>query len=214
MRERQHLTDLVAALLEHLDVGVQEAIDRLELVADEEELVAGDEVDQLALEPVRVLELVDADLPEAQLLALADRFVIAEQVAGPQLEVVVVERGLVVLRRLVAAVEAQEELLSSSRSRAATALSAACSAVCRACSYSLSPLTAYSERSSSDSAAGLRSSSSIRRAAFSAPLDDDAARSPTRSRPGASPSESSSVRPADRSVSWTPVSIRRSACEP
>ena len=111
VRERQHLTDLIAALLEHLDVGVQEAVDRLELVADEEELVAGDEVDQLALEPVRVLELVDADLPEAQLLALADRFVIAEQVAGPQLEVVVVERGLAVLRRLVAAVEAQEELL-------------------------------------------------------------------------------------------------------
>ena len=111
VRERQHLADLVAALLEDLDVGVQEAVDRLELVADEEELVAGDEVDQLALEPVRVLELVDADLPEAQLLALADRLVVAEQVAGPQLEVVVVERRLAVLRRLVAAVEALEELL-------------------------------------------------------------------------------------------------------
>src|SRR4029453_17114813 len=67
--------------------------------------------DQLALEPVRVLELVDADLPEAQLLARADRLVVAEQVASPQLEGVVIERGLAVLRSLVAALEPLQQLL-------------------------------------------------------------------------------------------------------
>src|SRR5205085_761428 len=76
VREREDLADPLATLLEDLDVGVQEAVDRLELVADEEELVARDQVDQLALQPVRVLELVDADLAEAQLLALADRLVV------------------------------------------------------------------------------------------------------------------------------------------
>ncbi len=111
MRERQYLADLVAALLEDLDVGVQEAVDRLELVPNEEELVARDEVDQLALQPVRVLELVDADLTEAQLLARADRLVVAKQIARAELEVVVVEPGLAVLRRLVAAVEPLQELL-------------------------------------------------------------------------------------------------------
>ena len=111
MRQWQYLADLVAALLEDLDVGVQEAVDRLELVADEEQLVAGDEVDQLALQPVRVLELVDADLAEAELLARADLLVVAQQVAGSELEVVVVERRLAVLRLLVAALEAQQQLL-------------------------------------------------------------------------------------------------------
>ena len=77
--ERQHVADGLAPLLEDLDVGVPEAVDRLELVADEEEVVARDQVDQLALEAVRVLELVDADLAEAQLLALADRVVAASR---------------------------------------------------------------------------------------------------------------------------------------
>jgi hypothetical protein len=111
VRQREHLADLVAPLLEDLDIRVQEAVDRLELVPDEEELVARDEVDQLALEPVRVLELVDADLPEAQLLAFADRLVVAKQIAGPQLQVVVIERRLAVLGRLVAALEPLQQLL-------------------------------------------------------------------------------------------------------
>ena len=88
-----------------------EAVDRLELVPDEEELVARDQVDHLALEAVRVLELVDADLAEAQLLALADRVVRREQVARAELEILEVERGLAVLRRLVGALERLEQLL-------------------------------------------------------------------------------------------------------
>ena len=73
-----------AALAEDLHVGVAEAVDRLELVADEEPLRVGpgQQVDQLALEPVRVLELVDHDRAEAQPLALAQRLVVAQQVAG------------------------------------------------------------------------------------------------------------------------------------
>ena len=41
----------------------------------------GEEIDELALEAVRVLELVDHDRAEAQLLAVADRLVVAEEVA-------------------------------------------------------------------------------------------------------------------------------------
>src|SRR5205085_1442060 len=109
--QRQHPADLLTALLEDVDVGVAEAVDRLEFVPDEEELLACDQVDQLALEAIRVLELVDADLAEAQLLARADRLVVAKQVARAQLEILEVERRLAVLRRLVRALERPQELL-------------------------------------------------------------------------------------------------------
>src|SRR5581483_7937858 len=72
---------------------------------------AGDEIDQLALEAVRVLELVDHDRAEAQLLALADVGVVAEQVPGGELEVLEVERRLALLRGGVRGGEAVEELL-------------------------------------------------------------------------------------------------------
>src|SRR4051794_4999271 len=100
------------ALAEHGDVGVPEAVDRLKLVADEEELRrraphlgfpgrrwsrlcrvwrrqpgARDQVDELALEPIRVLELVDHDRAEAQLLALADRVIVPQEVARRELQV-------------------------------------------------------------------------------------------------------------------------------
>ena len=71
----------LAPLAEDLDVRVPEAVDRLELVSDEEPLAVsarrGDEVDQLALQTIRVLELVDHDRAETQLLPLADRLVVA-----------------------------------------------------------------------------------------------------------------------------------------
>ena len=109
--QRQHLADLLAALLEHLHVGVAEAVDRLELVSDEEQLVARDQVDQLALQSVRVLELVDTDLAEAELLTLANGGVVAEQIARAELQVLEVERRLPVLRRLVRALERLEQAL-------------------------------------------------------------------------------------------------------
>ena len=78
--QRQALRRLLTPLAEDADVGVPEAVDRLELVADVEDVLrgaAGQEVDQLALERVRVLELVDHDRAEAQLLGLADPLVVA-----------------------------------------------------------------------------------------------------------------------------------------
>ena len=52
---------------EHLEVGVAEAVDRLELVADHEQpgLGAAQRVDQRELDAVRVLELVDHQMGEA-----------------------------------------------------------------------------------------------------------------------------------------------------
>ena len=111
--QRQQRLGLCAALAEHLHVGVAEAVDRLELVADEEplRLGAGEEVDQLALESVRVLELVDHDRPEAELLALPQLVVVAQQVARPQLQVLEVERRLAVLGRGVRFREPEQQLL-------------------------------------------------------------------------------------------------------
>ena len=98
---------------EDLHVGVTEAVDRLELVADEEPLGirAGQQVDELALEPVRILELVDHDRAEAQPLALAQRLVVAQQVAGLQLQILEVERRLAVLGRRVLGREAVQKHL-------------------------------------------------------------------------------------------------------
>jgi hypothetical protein len=94
---------------------VTEAVDRLELVPDEEHLAlpgaARQQVDQLALEPVRVLELVDHDRAEPQLLAQTNLVGVAEQVARPQLEILEVERRLAVLRVLVSGRECLQQLL-------------------------------------------------------------------------------------------------------
>jgi hypothetical protein len=115
LRECEHAARLLAALTEDLDVGVTEAVDRLELVADEEELLAvgplGEEVDDLALEAVRVLELVHHDRAETPALPLADRRVVTQQVTCLELEILEVERRLAVLRSPVGRAEALEELL-------------------------------------------------------------------------------------------------------
>ncbi len=112
-RQRQQRLRPGAALPEDLHVGVAEAVDRLELVADEEPLRVGSrqQVDQLALEPIRVLELVDHDRAEPQPLPLAQALVVAQQVTGVQLKVLEVERRLAVLRRRVLGREAVQELL-------------------------------------------------------------------------------------------------------
>ncbi len=113
--EREPAALRLPPLAEDLHVRVPEPVDRLELVADEEELrpgrTVGDEVDQLALEPVRVLELVDHDRREAQVLALADPLVRAEEVARVELQVLEVEHPLAPLRRFVRACEAFEQRL-------------------------------------------------------------------------------------------------------
>src|SRR5205823_4367952 len=89
--QRPQVGRLVASLAEDLHVGMPEPVDRLELVSDEEDLLlaraAGEEVDQLALQAVRVLELVDHDRAEAELLACADRLVVAQKIASAELEI-------------------------------------------------------------------------------------------------------------------------------
>ena len=62
----------LAARAEDLDVGVAEAVDRLQLVADRERVVARQELEQLELQRVRVLELVDHDALEALAVAGGD----------------------------------------------------------------------------------------------------------------------------------------------
>ncbi len=91
-----------------------EGVDRLELVADVEDLLldpGGDEIDEVALERVRVLELVDHDRAEPQLLGLSHPRVRGEEIAGEQLQVLEVERRLALLGGAVLGGEQVEELL-------------------------------------------------------------------------------------------------------
>ena len=106
--------DCCAALAKDLEIGVPEAVDRLELVAHGEdlgEIGVRNEVDELALQPVRVLELVHHDQPEPQLGRLTDSRVVPEQVARRELQVLEVDGRLATLRRRVLGAEALEQLL-------------------------------------------------------------------------------------------------------
>ena len=113
-REREQRGRLRSPLAEDLEIRVPEAVDRLELVADGEDLGevgVRDEVDELALQPVRVLELVHHDHPEPQLRRLAHRRVVAEQIACGELEILEVDDRLTTLRRRVLRAEPLEQLL-------------------------------------------------------------------------------------------------------
>ncbi len=70
-----------------------------------------DQVDELALEPVRVLELVHHHHPEAKPCLLANSGVVPKQVAGRQLEVLEVHHGFAPLRLRVLRAETFEQLL-------------------------------------------------------------------------------------------------------
>src|SRR5262249_24090290 len=112
--QRQPLRRSLAPRAEDVDVRMTERVDRLELVADEEQILlgaAGEEVDQLALERVRVLELVDHDRAEAQLLRLAHAHVVGEEIASQELQVLEVERRLTLLAcRVFGGEEAEQGL--------------------------------------------------------------------------------------------------------
>ena len=113
-RQRQHVWRRLAPVAEHRHVGVPEAVDRLELVADEEQLLRGagaEQIDQSCLQLVRVLELVDHDRAESQLLELPDRLIRFDQLHRAKLQVFEVERRLAVLCFRVGLREAGEELL-------------------------------------------------------------------------------------------------------
>jgi hypothetical protein len=87
---------------EHLHVGVPEAVDRLVLVADSEQVVALEQLQQLVLKRVGVLELVDEHVLEALGVLMAQALVVAQQVAREQLEVLEVEPRAGALAPLVA----------------------------------------------------------------------------------------------------------------
>ena len=101
----------VAPAAEHLDVGVAEAVDALALVADVHALGirARDQLEDRVLQRVRVLELVDEEVPDARLHGRPGVRVADQQVARAQLEVGEVERGCGELARRVDAVEALHE---------------------------------------------------------------------------------------------------------
>ena len=110
-RQQPHaiLAERGAALAEDRHVGVAEAVDRLELVADREQVVALERLEHVELEPVGVLELVDHDQREALRPALPVLGVGGEQVAHAELEVLEVEPRALRLGLRVARAEAREQ---------------------------------------------------------------------------------------------------------
>ena len=113
-RQRQDVRCRVTPVPEYGDVRMTEAVDRLELVTDEEHLLrrpGTDQIDQLRLEAVRVLELVDHDRSEPKLLHLANRLVVTKKIPRAQLQVLEVERRLAILGLGVGAREPGQELL-------------------------------------------------------------------------------------------------------
>ncbi len=91
-----------------------ESVDRLELVSDEEEVVSCNEIDQLALETVRVLELVDEDRAEPEAGPFSNGLVLEEEVAREKLQILEVDRRLALLRAAIRALERAQELLEQS----------------------------------------------------------------------------------------------------
>ena len=127
LRQREDAARLRAPLAEDPDVGVPEAVDRLELVPDEEQLV-----DRLARRPARrstsshwsrfVSWNSSTMIERKRHCSLrAHRLVVAQQVAREQLEVLEVERRLRVLRGAVGARERARAAPGAGRGRAARA---------------------------------------------------------------------------------------------
>ena len=117
--QRQRLTVGLLALLEaavlaavDLDVRVPEPVDRLELVADQEEagVRPAQLLDQPQLQAVRVLELVDHQVVELLAVALPQGVGVGEELDRLQLEVLEVERRAVLLELLVARSESGHQL--------------------------------------------------------------------------------------------------------
>ena len=109
-RPHPRLAQRRPALAEDRHVGVAEAVDRLEFVADREQVVPLEHLQDVELEPVRVLELVDHEQPEALGPALAAGGVGGEQVADAELEVLEVEPGAGGLRVRVGGAEAGQQV--------------------------------------------------------------------------------------------------------
>ena len=101
-----------------------EAVDRLRLVADGEQVVALERLQHVELQPVRVLELVDHDQVESLRPARAGAGVGREQVAHAQLEVLEVDARARRLGRGVRAAEAVEQVVEQPEDRAGVVVGA------------------------------------------------------------------------------------------
>jgi hypothetical protein len=102
---------------------VAEAVDRLELVPDGEEVPALERFEQVELQPVRVLELVDHDQGEA-LAPAAALGAVREQVAHAQLEVLEVDAGARGLGLRVRRGETGEQVVEEDERRAGVVVGA------------------------------------------------------------------------------------------
>ena len=109
---------------EDADVGVPEAVDRLRLVADREQVVALERLQHVELQPVGVLELVDHDQAEPLRPAAAGPGVGREQVAHVQLEVLEVDARPRRLGGGVRAGEAVEQVVEQREDRAGVVVGA------------------------------------------------------------------------------------------
>ena len=109
--------ELRAPLAEDLHVGVPEAVDRLELVADREQVPALERLEQVELQAVGVLELVDHQQREALAPAPPLR-VVGQQVAHAELEVLEVDRRALGLAVRVLGGEAAQQLVEQPQRRA------------------------------------------------------------------------------------------------
>ena len=98
-------------LAEQAHVGVTEAVDRLQLVADGEEVPALEGRQDRQLTRVGVLELVDHQQLEALSPGLAQQPVPGEQLARDQLEVVEVDCDQIALEALVALPEQAKQAI-------------------------------------------------------------------------------------------------------
>ena len=109
--------ELRATGAEQAHVGVPEPVDRLQLVADREEVAAVERLQDRELARVGVLELVHHQHLEAPRPRLAHARALVEQLARQQLEVVEVHRAAAALERLIGAVVGHEQLIDERAGR-------------------------------------------------------------------------------------------------
>ena len=110
LERRVALAQRRPAVAEETDVGMAEAVDRLELVADGEQVVALERVQDLHLPRVGVLELVDHHELEALGPGPPQPDVARQQRARLDLQVVEVQRPALTLGRGVGVVVVREQL--------------------------------------------------------------------------------------------------------
>jgi hypothetical protein len=102
---------LVAALAEQPHVGVAKAVDRLELVADSQQVATIERAQDRQLAAIGVLELVDHQHVEALRPRRAHRLTLVQQLLREQLEVVEVHACPRALGSLVGEAEALQQLV-------------------------------------------------------------------------------------------------------